>query len=61
MPFWGRVAIDVVHDAKIRSEYLEAWRRSGVTLANDYGHMFCSWRTEGYSGLVNDAWTAPAW
>ena len=46
---------DVVHDAGARSEYLEAWRRSGVTLANDYGHMFCSWRTEGYGGLVNDA------
>lgn len=46
---------DVVHDAGVRSEYLEAWRRSGVTLANDYGHMFCSWRTEGYSGLLNDA------
>ena len=45
---------DVVADAEVRSEYLEAWRRSGVTLANDYGHMFCSWRTEGFGGLVND-------
>ena len=45
---------DVVADAGVRSEYLEAWRRSGVTLANDYGHMFCSWRTEGFGGLVND-------
>ena len=43
---------DVVADAEVRSEYLEAWRRSGVTLANDYGHMFCSWRTEGFGGLV---------
>ena len=45
---------DVVADAGVRSEYLEAWRRSGVTLANDYGHMFCSWRTEGFGGLTGD-------
>jgi len=45
---------DVVADAGVRAEYLAAWRRGGVTLANDYGHMFCAWRTEGFDGLAFD-------
>ncbi len=45
---------DVVSDPLVREEYVAAWQRSGVTLANDYGHMFCSWRTEAFDGLVHD-------